>query len=442
MATLSNIVNVLIALNTTAVQRGNFGTQMIASPLASFAERVRVYTEFDATNPDNLPPILQTALSDAFAQIPHPREVKVGRMSVAKVAIAPVDAVGLAVYSLKLGGTLISVTAVASPTTSTIATQLASAINTAALGVTATAVAGIVELVFVGAIIPVTTFVKIQWDVITPSAVGGIVGTDLGAIKDEDNSWYVLHLTERTNARVLSAAEWTETQEKLFVTASANSDILTPAIDTDIASLLKSSQYFRTSMAYQANAATEFPDVAWAARVLPIQPGGETWALKKLASVTPDKLTATQRQTILGKNANTFEYYQTSIALTNPGKVAGGEWMDIIRFRDYLKDLIQTNMVMLMINRDKVPYTDGGIQLLANNLISSLRTGQNVGGIAPDEVAADGTKRPGFNTTIPLSSEIDDVTKASRVVYLKFNARIAGAVHLTDISGSLSYSLD
>lgn len=442
MATLSDIANVTIALNTTSVARANFGTQMIASPLASFAERVRTYSEFDSTNPDNLPPILQTALSDAFAQIPRPRQVKVGRLSVAKVAIAPVDAVGLAVYSLKLGSTLISVTAAGSPTTSTIATQLASAINTAALGVTATAVAGVVELVFVSAIIPVTTFTKIRWDVITPSAVVGILATDLGAIKDEDNAWYVLHLTERTQARVLLAAEWTETQEKLFVTASANSDILTPGIDTDIASLIKASQYFRTAIAYHGNAATEFADVAWAARVLPIQPGGETWALKKLASVTPDKLTATHRVTIFGKNANTFEYYQSSIALTGAGKVSGGEWIDVIRFRDYLKDLIQTNLVMQMINRDKVPYTDGGIQMLGNNLIGSLRTGQNVGGISPDEVDADGNKVPGFNTTIPLSSEVDDVTKASRIVYLKFNARIAGAIHVTDVSGALAYSLD
>ena len=191
-------------------------------------------------------------------------------------------------------------------------------------------------------------------------------------------------------------------------------------------------------------AATQFADVAWASRTLTIAPGGETWALRRLAAVTPDKLSSTDRNTIVGKGGNTFEYYQESsnIALTSPGKVAAGEWIDVIRFRDYLKDLIQTNLVQLMINRDKVPYTDGGIQLLGSNLKSSLRTGQNVGGIAPDEVASDGTKRPGFNVTIPLSSEIDDVTKASRVVYLKFNARIAGAIHVTNITGALAYSLD
>lgn len=446
MASLNDIVNVSIALNTAAVERANFGVALIASPIASFSERVRSYSAFDSTNPDNLPPILQTALSDAFAQIPHPNVVRVGRLSVDKVAVAPTEATGLAVYSVVFGtspaATTVSVTAVASPTISSICTQMATAINTAAIGITATATATEVELVFTGAVVPVIGFVKMQWGTITPSSTTGIMGADLGAIALENNSWYALHLTERTKQRVLDAAEWTETQEKMFFTANAEAGAYDVGSTTDTGYTLKNTQYFRTAWGYHGAAGSEFVDVAWTSRVLTIAPGGETWALKRLASVTPDKLTTTQRTVIFGKNGNTFEYYQPSIALTNPGKVAAGEWIDIIRFRDYLKDLIQTNMVQLMINRDKIPYTDSGLQMIGNNLKASLRTGQNVGGIAPDEVDAEGNKVPGFNVTVPLSSEVDDVTKASRIAYLKFNARIAGAIHVVNITGALAYSLD
>lgn len=446
MASLNDIVNVTIALNTAAVERANFGVSLIASPHASFADQVRTYTGYDAAVEDNLPPLLLTAVSDYFAQIPHPNTLKVGRMSVASVAIAPVDAVGLAVYSVTFGtspaATVVSVTAVASPTIATICTQLASAINTAAIGITATATATNVGLVFTGDVVPATTFVKIAWDAIVPSATAGIVAADLAAIKLYDNAWYCLHMTERTPARVLAAAEYIETQEKIFVTANQEAGAIDAGSITDTGYLLKQSQYYRTAWAYQTHAATEFPDVAWASRVLTIAPGGETWALKRLSSVTPDKLSSTSALNVYNKNGNTFEYYQPSLALTRPGKVAAGEWIDIIRFRDYLKDLIQTNMVMLMINRDKVPYTDSGLQMLGNNLKASLRTGQSVGGIAPDEVDADGNKVPGFNVTVPLNSEVDDVTKASRVAYLKFNARIAGAIHVANISGALAYSLD
>lgn len=443
MGTLADIVNVQIALNTAAVQRGNFGTPLIASPLASFSELVRIYSNYDDAQSDGLPQILLTALSDAFAQTPHPRQIKVGRLSVASVAFAPTDATGLAVYGLKVGTTVISVTAVASPTLTTIASQLALAITAAAIpGVTAAAVGGVVTITYSGDVVPLTSFVKVQWDLIVPSATTGIMAADLAAIRDQDNAWYTLHLTERTKARVLSAAEWIETQEKIFITASSEAAILDPASTIDIISMLKSAQYFRTAIAYQSNANTEFPDVAWASRVLTIQPGAETWALKRLASVTPDNLSGTQKNTIEVKGGNHFQFYQPTIALTNPGKTAAGEWIDVIRFRDYLKDLIQTNMVQMMINRDKVPYTDQGLQLLGTNLRGSLRTGQQVGGIAPDEVAADGTARPGFNMTVPLLSEVDDVTKASRIAYLKFNARIAGAIHMVEITGALAYSLD
>lgn len=442
MGSLSDIANVQIALNTTAVRRADFGTPLIASPLASFTSRVRVYDKEDSTNPDNLPQAVLTALSDAFAQIPHPRFVKVGRLSIDKAVIQPSIVTNTAVYSLKIDATLVSFTSSASATAANISTGVAAAINTAALGVTATAVGGTVEIVFSGAVKAITTFTKLEWGTITPSAVGGIMATDLGAINQEDSEWYSLQITERTKTRILAAADWVEANEKLFITASADSDILTAGIDTDTVGALKAAGYFRTAAMYHTKASSEYPDVAWASRVLTIKAGGETWAHKRLNSVSPDKLTATDVQTIFAKNGNVYQYYHTNVALTNNGTVAGGEWIDIIRFRDYLKDLIQTNVVMFMIKKDKVPYTDQGLQAIGNVIRASLRTGQQVGGIAPDEIDADGNVVPGFNLTIPLSSEVDDVTKASRVAYFTFNARLAGAIHLADITGGLAYSLD
>lgn len=443
MATLADIVNVEISLNTASVQRGNFGIPLIAAPLASFAERVRSYTDYDSTNPDNLPSSVMTALSDAFAQTPRPSVVKVGRLSIASVIVTPVDAVGNAVYSLKVGDQLVSVTAVATPTTTTIAAQLATAINTA-LGSagSATASAANVTITYSGAVVPLTAFSRVQFGAIAPSVTANILTADLGAIQAADSAWYFLLMTERTKTRVLEAAAWTETQDKMFFTASDEAAILTQGNTTDLISQLKTANYFRTVVAYHAEAATEYADAAWVGRVSPTQPGAETWANMRLASVTGDNISKTAQLTVFSKGGNTFEVYQPQLALTRPGKTAAGEWIDVIRFRDWLKDYIQTSMVQLMVNRDKVPYTDGGIQLLATNLRSSLRQGQTVGGIAPDETAEDNTKRPGFNVTAPRASEVDDVTKASRVVYLKFNARLAGAIHVADITGALAYSLD
>ena len=443
MASLDDIVSVQIALQTAGVSRGNFGTPMIVAPLMTFPERVRVYNSYNAASEDDLPPSLLTALSDCFGQIPRPKQVKVGRRAVLKGVIEVADLIALGTYSFKVSSETYSYTADGTPTKAEIAIGLALAVTSDANEIiTATAVGDTVEISWISTVVgSVELLTNLQWGTISPLAAASAVADDLDAILDEDSAWYGLVLTERVKQAQLDAAEWTEANDRLFITATDEADVLNPALATDLISVLKNTRYYRTAVLYHTNAATEYPDAAWAGRVFTIQPGAETWALKSLASVTPSPLTSTQKQTVVNKGGNTFEFYQAQIALTNPGKVAAGEWIDIIRFRDWLKDTIQANMVQMMINRDKVPYTDAGIQLCVNNLRKSLQEGQNSGGIAPDELDANGASVPGFVITYPRSVELAPSIKASRTLSLGFIARLAGAIHVVEITGALAYEL-
>jgi len=445
MATLDDIVSVQIALQTTGVVRGDFGTPMIVAPLMTFPERVRVYTSYAAAAEDDLPPNVLTALSDCFGQIPRPRQVKVGRRAVLTGVINVASLIASGTYSLKVTGAVTntySYTADATPTAAEIATGLALAITSDAdEEITATAVGDTVEVAWTGAAGAIELLNGLSWGAISPLAGATATADDLTAIADEDNSWYGLVMVERVKQTQLDAAEWVEANDKLFITATAEADALNAGVTTDLISVLSDSRYYRTAVLYHTNAATEYPDAAWAGRVFTIKPGAETWALKQLASVTPSNLTATQKQTITNKGGNTFEFYQTQIALTAPGKVASGEWIDVIRGRDWLEDLIQTNLVMMMINRKKVPYTDQGIQLCVTNLRKSLQQGVLVGYIAPDEIDADGNTVPGFTITAPLSQSVDALVKASRVLTLEFSARLAGAIHVVNINGAVGYEL-
>ena len=443
MATLDDIVSVQIALQTTGVARGNFGTPMIVGPLMTFPERVRVYTSYNAASEDDLPPNVLTALSDAFGQIPRPRQIKVGRRAVLKGVIEVADVIALATYAFTVGSDTYSYTADGTPTAAEIVAGLAAAVlaDTNEI-ITATVVGNTLEVAWTGNNIDsIALLSHLQWGTITPLAAGSAVADDLDAIVDEDQSWYGLVMVERVKQTQLDAAEWTEANDRLFITATNEADVLNAGVTTDLLSVLKNTRYYRTAALFHTNAATEYPDAAWAARVFTIQPGAETWALKGLASVTPSPLTATQKQTVVNKGGNTFEFYQAQVALTNPGKVAAGEWIDIIRFRDWLKDVIQVNLVQMMINRDKVPYTDSGIQLCVNNLRKSLQEGVKVGGIAPDELDANGNTVPGFVITFPRSVELAPSIKASRVLSLGFTARLAGAIHVVEITGALAYEL-
>lgn len=443
MATLDDIVSVQIALQTAGVSRGNFGIPMIVGPLMAFPERVRVYSSYLAATEDKLPPEMLAALSDAFGQIPRPRLIKVGRRAVLKGVIEVASLIALGSYSFSVGTKTYSYTADGTPTAAEIVAGLAADVlaDTGEI-ITATVVGDTLEVAWIGAAIDsIKLLTNLQWGTISPLAATSAVSDDLSAITGEDQTWYGLVMVERVKQTQLDAAEWTEANDRLFITATDEADVLNAGVTTDLISVLKDTRYFRTAALFHTNAATEYPDAAWAARVFTIQPGAETWALKGLASVTPSPLTATQRQTVASKGGNAFEFYQTQIALTNPGKVAAGEWIDVIRFRDWLKDTIQVNMTQMMINRDKVPYTDAGIQLCVNNLRKSLQEGVRAGGIAPDELDSSDKTVPGFIITYSRSTEIAPSIKASRVLSLGFTARLASAIHVSEIAGSLAYEI-
>jgi len=445
MASLDDIVNVQIALQTTGVTRGEFGVPMIVAPMMNFTERVRVYTSYAAAAADKLPPSMLTALSDCFAQTPRPKKVKVGRRSVLKAVVEVSELLNLGTYTISTdNGETYSYTADASATAAEIVAGLAAAITADTNEkITGTVAGNTLELAYISQTdrVGVTLGTGLAWGLISPLSASTAVADDLTAILDEDATWYGLVMTERVKATQLAAAEWTEANEKLFITATADADVLVPSTTTDLLSTLKATRYYRTAALYHTNAATEYPDAAWAGRVFTIQPGGETWALKGLSSITPSKLTSTQRQTVQNKGGNAFEFYQSDVALTAPGKVSAGEWIDVIRFRDWLKDTIQVNMTQMLINRDKVPYTDPGIQLCVSNLRKSLQEGQNVGGIAPDELDSTGATVPGFVITYPIAADLASSVKATRVLALGFTARIAGAIHAVDVTGALAYEL-
>ncbi|MCY1552961.1 hypothetical protein D9M68_893960 [compost metagenome] len=130
-----------------------------------------------------------------------------------------------------------------------------------------------------------------------------------------------------------------------------------------------------------------------------------------------------------------------NFAITQNGKVAAGEWIDVIRGRDWLAEQVKINVATQIINANgKVPFTDDGILIIVNGLRQALMLGQARGLIAPDEIYDAGRKIPGFVITAPRSASISPNDKANRILRdLKFSARLAGAIHVADIKGNLTY---
>lgn len=254
------------------------------------------------------------------------------------------------------------------------------------------------------------------------------------------NGWYCICPVGLAKSQVKEVIQWTETQNKLC--GYIDDDPEVPIVDTGL--------YIRSYPVYPkvtpAQPEEEIPAenkygaaVAMAAKAMNFHAGEETWALKPLAAVTPSKLNSTFIKKL--EEAN-FSYIITvaSKNITQGGKTGGGEWIDVIRFRDWLQNDMQVRVVNLLVVNPKIPYTDNGIALVENQMLASLKDGQKYGGIAPTEYDADGNANPGYITSVPLASELTSTQKASRVLQdCRFTARLAGAIHVVEIKGCLTY---
>lgn len=269
-----------------------------------------------------------------------------------------------------------------------------------------------------------------------------------------NNGWYVLCTAGVDPSFYEEIAAYIETQERMFVFTDMD---CFPAPGTERAEgqpyCMPSvgDVYYRTAgiygKEYSSQDLADVPDgnkylnVAWVAKWLSYESGSETAAFKALSSVYPAELTTTEMKSLDSAHMNYFIKVGNKNISMN-GLTMAGEWCDIIRFRDWLKNDMQVAVANLIISRAKVPYTDAGIALVQNQMQASLKRGQNVGGIAEDEFDVDGTLIPGYVVTVPLAASISPSEKATRKLRnCRFKARLAGAIHFAEIKGSLTYEM-
>lgn len=254
------------------------------------------------------------------------------------------------------------------------------------------------------------------------------------------NGWYCICPVGLEDSEVAEIIQWTETQNKIC--GYIDDDPEAPIVTTGL--------YLRSYGVYPKVTEDQLWNdvpaenkygmaVAMAAKAMHYHAGEETWALKALAAVTPSKLSSNSINKLTKANLS-YVLTVASKNVTMGGKTNYGEWIDVIRFRDWLQNDMQVRVVNLLIVNPKIPYTDNGIGLVENQMLASLKDGQKFGGIAPTEYDADGNANQGYVTSVPLASELTSSQKASRVLEnCKFSARLAGAIHLVEISGSLTY---
>lgn len=248
--------------------------------------------------------------------------------------------------------------------------------------------------------------------------------------------WYGLAVVDCEESEYSEVASYIETTEKIFAFAPESME-----------NPLDTSEYLRTIAIYPevstssnviSPANNSFIHIAWMIKCFNYEPGQETWAYKSLNGITASELTTSEINILEARNIN---YYITCASknITLTGKTIGGEWIDVIRFRDWLKNELQLAIFNLFIKNSKVPYTNAGINLVENAMDKVLKSGQAQGGIADTSYDEDENEVPGYFITVPNATSLSEEQRASRILKgCKFEARLAGAIHIVKISGNLT----
>jgi len=254
----------------------------------------------------------------------------------------------------------------------------------------------------------------------------------LTACNNENNEWYAAEAHAVTMAEQQEYALWIQANEKLGGIASADPAIANE-ITGDIADWLMINNIDRVFCFYHPDVETAsdpFPVSALFGKLLTKHPGSATWALKGLEAVPTVNLTAGQRKKVTDKNAMIYTRV-ASMPITRWGKVGSGEYIDIIHGLDWLRARIQNLVFTPLVQQDKVPFEDDGVI----TLVDQLRAGLDEG------VKYKILKKGAYTIDAPSADDVPDSAKADRLLPdVHFRAPISGAIHKTEIDGTITLS--
>ena len=433
MTDLSQIIEVQISRETTAVARASFSIPMILSAHTAFAERAREYTNLSGVAADfaTTSNVYKMAAL-VFGQELKPTKLVVGRRQVPSVTVTPVvqnSALYRFVVSNGTQSYTISFTSDADATAAEIVTGLGTAFTAAGVvGVTFTAQTSQFSIA------PTVVGTGYEFEVVSTNlqvvnaAPSESITSSLEAVQAVNDTWYGLLCDSHAESDILSLAAAIEGKKKIYVTSTQDVAVKGNG-DTDVGSQLKAFGYVRTALLYSAFADADFPEAAWVGGQLPEQPGSNTWAYKTLSGVRVSALNATESANLANKNVSTFEEIG-GVRATTGGKTGSGEFIDVIITVDWIESRIRENVWFRLVNSRKLPFTAAGAAVIEAEIRRVMTEGISVGALAD---------APAPRVTVPNVLDLDPNLRAlRRLDGVTFEARLAGAIHFTTIRGVLT----
>lgn len=444
MSDIEQIVDVVVSRQTTAVTQAGFGVMMFLDLHKRFNERAVSYSSltamttagFEATDKAYI------AASQYFAQAPSPTSIIIGRQATADAQVVTYTAAAASgvVYTMAIddgsGGVE---TFVHTSTGSDSATTIAAAMETLVNNSGSLAILHNDAAANGTAIITPTTALAAYTLKLSSNITVALTTTEsfadaLAAVATANKDFYGISTYSHLTADILAVSVFANAGKYIYGFSTANLVDKTTAI-TDIMGQMQTLNVDRTFSSWDEEAgtgnadATEYPEAAWMGKGFPTAPGSSTWMFKTLKGITVDALTETESINVRNKNGNTYETIG-GVAITREGKVASGEYIDVIRGIDWLESRMEERIFGRFVNLPKIPYTNAGIAIIEAEVRAQIQEAVEAGVIDGEQ---------DIIIVSPKISSISATDRANRILpAITFEAKLAGAIHKTTIKGTVT----
>lgn len=427
---LSDIVQITITKESTAIDTASFNIPLILTETALFAERTRTYTGItgvveDFGSESDVYKIATGLFGDSGSR---PASIIVGRRDIDQITYEVDNVQDGDVFTLDINDKAYSFVADSSSTPQDVADAIESAYTLDP-----------VDDVVVAATTNGFTVTKPSSDVAMSVAVSSNIreisatstepwGDAIAAIEQENSVWYGVVATTHDPADVLAIAEAIQSRRKIFGTATQDGTALTTG-STDIGSQLSDLNYDRTYWVYTPFADEDYPEAAWMGSQLPLTPGSNTWNFKQATGVRAGNLSATQKVNLRNKNGNMFTV-RAGVAVFEDGVMADGTFIDEVVGVDWWYARVQEAIFFRLINSRKIPMTRAGASTIQAEIMSVNALGVANGLIADDSP---------ITVIAPDPLRMPPNMRAQRVLgdfVVRF--RLAGAVHKVLVDATIS----
>jgi uncharacterized protein DUF3383 len=260
----------------------------------------------------------------------------------------------------------------------------------------------------------------------------GTITDALNKLKENHDGFYAVFISEREKVSLKEAGDWASSSKKFFFGCAG--------YGTD-ADALDGRNCDREAYIIH-DKPHDYPECAWAGQNLPKVPGAITWKWKTLNNQKACEFSTTKLGTIRDKKGQAITEIG-GLNVVNEGKTTAGQFIDVIRGKDWIKARMIENLYSLFVNNDKIPLDNTGIAQVEGVIRTVLKQAGNNGIIArattEDELKKADDKEFMYSVSVPTREGISVADRANRILKnVEFVYYLAGAIHEAEVRGKIT----